>query len=96
MNNAPQDYDCPPRMSDARHGTDYRPSCTRYQEIAGQFKLMNSNQMRAFLQRNAQQVRAQDLQAFAGMASCSSCKFFYPDPNGQDAFRAKYKASLMK
>ena len=45
--------DCPPRMSDGRHFTDFRPNCTINNMLRVQNKVANSYEYRMFLTRNA-------------------------------------------
>lgn len=47
-----RNFDCPPRMSDGRHFTDYRPNCEMVQLIRADNNLNNSYQFRLFLQSN--------------------------------------------
>ena len=94
MNNAPMNYDCPPLMSDGRHGTDYRPDCVRHVCLNKRQGFTHSNQQRLFLQRNAEQLRAENLQQFLAHANCASCTDFHVDPNGHDQYWAEYRKSL--
>lgn len=46
-------FDCPPRMSDGRHFTDYRPNCEMNSVVKMDNKISNSFEYRNFLQQNA-------------------------------------------
>ena len=46
-------FDCPARMSDARHFTDYKANCELIAQIKMDNKLHNSFETRLFLQNNA-------------------------------------------
>lgn len=48
--------DAPPRMSDGRHFTDYRPSCDLNSMIIRDNNIINSFEGRRFLQRNAEEI----------------------------------------
>jgi len=94
MNNALHNRDCPALMSDQRHGTDYRPSCDVHHLILTQNGITNSEQMRMFLQRNANKLRELNLGHFQQHASCDSCQHYHVDPNGHDRYWAAYKKQL--
>ena len=49
-------FDCPARMSDARHFTDYKPNCELIAQIKVDNKLNNSFETRNFLQNNASKL----------------------------------------
>lgn len=49
-------FGCPPRMSDGRHFTDYRPSCAINSVIKEDNKIQSSFQFRNFLQNNAEDL----------------------------------------
>lgn len=104
MNNALQNRDCPPLMSDQRHATDYRPSCYVHDLILKQNKIKNSEEMRMFLQSNANQLRELNLAHFKDRAGCNSCvgpaggepsgQIYHVDPNGHDRYWNNYKTWL--
>ena len=48
--------DAPPRMSDGRHFTDYRPSCDLNSDVRRDNSITDSFEARLFLQRNAEQL----------------------------------------
>ena len=49
-------FDCPPRMSDGRHFTDYRGNCYVNNIIRNNNEIMNSFQYRSFLTNNAKEL----------------------------------------
>lgn len=49
-------FDCPARMSDGRHFTDYRPNCDLEHELRQENNVMSSFEYRNFLQSNAEQI----------------------------------------
>ena len=67
-------FGCPPRMSDGRHFTDYRPNCHINNIIRTGNNVMNSFQYRTFLTRNAGELM--DLnRGYACMKNCCGpCK----------------------
>jgi hypothetical protein len=91
MNNV--NHECPPKMSDARHVTDYRPSCFVHLQIMKQNGLVNSHQQRLFFQRNAEQLHDLSLKHFAAKSGCPQ-PYVHVDPNGHDAYWKNYKAAL--
>lgn len=93
-NNALHNHNCPPLMSDQRHATDYRPSCQVHDLILKQNSIKNSEQLRLFLQRNADKLRQLNLDYFQERASCNSCKHYHVDPNGHDQYWSNYKKWL--
>ena len=50
MNNNPKYNNCPPRMDDGRHFTDYRPNCFVNNLIQTQNRVTDSYYYRQFLQ----------------------------------------------
>jgi hypothetical protein len=91
MNNV--NYDFPALMSDGRHATDYRPSCTVHSLIMKQNRLVNSHQERMFLQHNAEQLQALNIRNFTYKVSGDK-PYFHVDPNGHDSYWKMYKSSL--
>ena len=51
-----QYFNCPPRMSDGRHFTDYRPRCTQAYDNKLKDQLMSSYDYRMFLTQNAENI----------------------------------------
>jgi hypothetical protein len=49
-------FNCPPRMADGRHFTDYRPRCTQQYQDKISNKLMSSYEHRMFLTANADEL----------------------------------------
>ena len=49
-------FNCPPRMADGRHFTDYRPRCTQQFQDKLTNKLMSSYEQRMFLTANAEEL----------------------------------------
>ena len=49
-------FNAPPRMSDGRHFTDYRPSCDSNNSVRNGNNITNSYDYRMFLTRNASQL----------------------------------------
>ena len=47
---------CPPRMDDARHFTDYRPNCHVNNLVRANNAILNSHQYRMFLQHNGNKL----------------------------------------
>ena len=56
MNNNPNYNNCPPRMDDGRHFTDYRPNCFVNNLIQTQNRITDSYYYRQFLQENASKL----------------------------------------
>lgn len=49
-------FNCPPRMSDGRHFTDYRPRCSQVYQDKISNKLLRSYEHRMFLTQNADEI----------------------------------------
>ena len=80
----PTNPKCPPKGQ--QNGiiiTDYRPSNTLYVNVS------NSNDFRAYLQNNANKIRAQNLKAFEDRMGCFSCE---GQPKGIKPFKAKRRS----
>lgn len=87
MNNAPQNWNCPPLMNDGRQpGTDFRPTCDAHNLIIQQNNLPNSYEYRQFMINNAKTLMDLNTQYYIAMNQCQSCRFFQPDPNGNDQY----------
>jgi hypothetical protein len=93
MNNI--NNNCPPLMSDGRHGTDYRPSCVMHTILSEQNGLKNSHQQRMFMQHNAEKLQALNIRYFAEHSGCH-LPYSSVDPNGHDSYWKVYKADLAK
>ena len=49
-------FNCPPRMDDGRHFTDYRPNCHVNNLVRGNNAVLNSHEYRMFLTHNANKL----------------------------------------
>lgn len=67
-------FDCPPRMADARHFTDYRPNCVINNLIRAQHNTKNSFEYRNFLKSHANDLMKNNYEFSYSMNGCSSCK----------------------
>ena len=67
-------HGCPPRMSDGRHFTDYRPSCDADQTIRRDNNMCGSNQYREFLQNNGVAIMNKDRKHACELNCCAPCK----------------------
>lgn len=68
-----QYFNCPPRMSDGRHFTDYRPRCTQqYQDKVGN-RLMSSYEQRMYLTTNAEEIIKSNARGAYLMNRCGPC-----------------------
>ena len=65
--------DCPPRMSDGRHFTDYRPSNQLELLVAADNSAHNSFQYRQFLQHNGKELMGMNRQVAVRNNGCSNC-----------------------
>jgi Tfp pilus tip-associated adhesin PilY1 len=65
--------DCPPRMADGRHFTDYRPSNQMELLIAADNQTHNSFQLRQFLQQNGTQLMNKNREFAVKYNGCSNC-----------------------
>lgn len=93
-NNATNNKDCPPLMSDGRHATDWRPSPYVHDLILKQNKLSNSHQARAFLQNNAEALMSLNTSYFNNKNQCKSCDDFHVDPNNNDRYWKTYQKHI--
>lgn len=93
MNNAPQNYNCPPLMNDGRQpGTDYRPNCEVNDIIIKQNGILNSHDYRQFLIHNANSIMDLNSRHYECKNQCNSCRFYHVDPNNNDLYWDKYTA----
>lgn len=83
-------FGCPPRMSDGRHFTDYRPSCDVNSAIQVDNQIRNSFEYRNFLQQNAEKLANINRKYACNKNCCSPCK--EPFHNGT-MLPEKYKVS---
>jgi hypothetical protein len=91
MNNASND--CPPLMSDSRHATDWRTSCSVHGLILDQNAINNSHDARSFLQKNAIELMKNNSKYFKTKNGCN-CTDFHVDPNGHDKYWSAYHKKL--
>lgn len=84
MNNIPRLNQCPPRMEDGRHFTDYRPRCVVDSTIRSQNNINNNFDYRMFLTNNGTNL----VELFRYKAykknKCQTCdreKYIYPIKN---------------
>ena len=64
---------CPARMDDARHFTDYRPNCHVDDQIRADNNISNSIQYRLFLQQNANALMDRNRQVACLANCCGPC-----------------------
>jgi hypothetical protein len=71
---------CPPVMDDARLFTDYRPSATREQYLKNINGIVNEDNYRIFLQKNADHIMDKEWQFTKQTKSCfnNKCIHVYP------------------
>lgn len=65
--------ECPPRMDDGRHFTDYRPNCHVNDLLRADNQISNSFQYRLFLQENAGDIMDKHRQIACSKNCCSPC-----------------------
>ena len=91
MNNALENHDCPPLMSDGRAYTDYRPSCYVHDLILKQNGITNSYDLKLLLTSRALELQKINRDYYEAKNSCSSPGGYYlPDPNGQVDYWKRY------
>jgi hypothetical protein len=66
-------FDCPPRMADGRHFTDYRPNCHVNELLRADNRVSNSFQYRMFLQTNANTIMDKNREIACSKNCCSPC-----------------------
>ena len=66
-------FDCPPRMDDGRHFTDYSPSCDSENKIRVTNGLSSSYDYRMFLTQNASHIMDINRSSVAQKGLCSDC-----------------------
>lgn len=76
-------FDCPPRMSDGRHFTDYRPSCHINDLLRNDNNISNSFQYRQFMTHNAVTIMDKHRQIACSKNCCSPCA---SSPSGVEGF----------
>jgi hypothetical protein len=65
--------ECPPRMADGRHFTDYRPNCHVNDLLRADNQISNSFQYRVFLQQNAGEIMDKHREIACSKNCCSPC-----------------------
>ena len=75
--------DCPPRMADGRHFTDYRPTNQMELLLAADNKTHNSFQLRQFLQHNGTALMGKNREFAVKANGCSNCA---QSPKGVEGF----------
>jgi hypothetical protein len=68
-----QYFNCPPRMADGRHFTDYRPRCSQQYQDKITNKLMSSYEQRMFLTANADELIKMNAHNAYMMNRCGPC-----------------------
>lgn len=68
-----QYFNCPPRMADGRHFTDYRPRCTQQFQDKISNSLMSSYDYRMFLQNNASDLILRNASSAYTQNRCGPC-----------------------
>lgn len=66
-------FDCPPRMADGRHFTDYRPECYVNDHIRADNGITNNFTWRSFLTQNANQLMDLNRKHACEKNCCGSC-----------------------
>ena len=66
-------FDCPPRMDDGRHFTDYRPNCYVNDLVRYNNKVMSSYEYRQFLINNGNKLRKINNQYNNQKNGCKPC-----------------------
>ena len=74
-------FGCPPRMDDARHFTDYRPSCHINNIIRTGNNVLNSFQYRNFLINNAEELMDLNRNYACEKNCCGPCNETYHSIN---------------
>ncbi len=91
MNNSTND--CPPLMSDGRHATDWRTTCSVHATILEQNSINDSHAARVFLQTNATDLMNNNSKHFKTKNGCN-CTQFHVDPNGNDKYWEEYQRKI--
>ena len=94
MNNSLENHDCPPKMSDGRHFTDYRPSDSVHNLILKQNGIKNSFDLKTMLTNKALQLQKINRDYYETKNACTSCSFYLPDPNGHVDYWDEYGKSI--
>ena len=95
MNNSLGNHDCPPKMSDGRHFTDYRPSGYVHDLILKQNGITNSFDLKSLMTTRALDLQKINKDYYENRNACHSCKGYYiPDPNGHVDYWHRYAQSI--
>ena len=95
MNNALGNHDCPPKMSDGRHFTDYRPSGYVHDLILKQNNITNSFDLKTLMTNRALDLQKINKDYYETRNACTSCsKYYVPDPNGHVDYWNRYSQSI--
>lgn len=68
-----QYFNCPPRMDDGRHFTDYRPRCVGNDVIETAGRPMNSYEYRQYLIHNAEAIMSKSREVTYTRNACGPC-----------------------
>lgn len=66
-------FTCPPKMSDGRHFTDYRPNCHLENIVRNSNDICNSHQYRMFLTHNAESLMNMNRKMACDTNCCGPC-----------------------
>ena len=66
-------FDCPPRMDDGRHFTDYRPNCHVNNLVRSNNAIINSHQYRMFLTHNGDKLMQLNRSYATQKNGCEGC-----------------------
>ena len=95
MDNALENHDCPPKMADGRHFTDYRPSDYVHDLILKQNGIKNSFDLKKTLTNQALELQKINRDYYETRNGCGSCGSYYlPDPNGHVDYWNQYGQSI--
>lgn len=73
MNNVPKNNDCPARMADGRHFTDYRPNCYLNNLIRIQNNIFSNFHYREFMSQNGEKLIQMNRVNAVEKNGCKSC-----------------------
>ena len=95
MNNSLGNHDCPPKMSDGRHFTDYRPSGYVHDLIIKQNGITNSFDLKTLMINRALDLQKINKDYYDTKNACNSCgEYYIPDPNGHVDYWNRYGQSI--
>ena len=67
-------FDCPARMADGRHFTDYRPNCHLNNNLRTNNSLVNTFEYRRFLQNRGNELMDFNRKSAYDLNGCGTCK----------------------